>query len=161
MRVLIPALILLTLASPVRAKDVVLASSTTLDGYRYISSVAPTVIEATPSWTSEMPNPPLSARKALQIAKAFFPKLVDTPREWEFDSLSLRRDSDDKWYYLVTFADAQHWGNLPLDRIKVVVLMNEKVVISKIGSFKKRKTEPSPRRDSERPETGPSGTRQE
>ena len=58
----------------------------------------------TPTWAEDSEHPPLSARRAVRLAKATLAEIVTTPSEWKLDAVSLEPwDDEDHWIYIVTF----------------------------------------------------------
>lgn len=94
------------------------------------------MLQKSPKWSLQAPNPPLSARKAIRLATELQNKLVADTNvyEWKFLASKLCRDSDpelDRWYWRVEF-EAKVRPGLPRDddpqELVVIVLMDATVV---------------------------------
>jgi hypothetical protein len=56
-----------------------------------------------PIWRSSDENPPLPARKALQLAEARLAELVSNSGAWTLDTLSLQEIDPGYWIYVAAF----------------------------------------------------------
>jgi hypothetical protein len=112
--------------------------NTSWDSYarskRYEFVIAPTDISKMPIWRDSDENPPLSARKALQIAKAGLADLVSDSKDWTLDTLSLQEVDRGHWVYLAAFQlfpkDTSFFGQPPT--ITIPVLMTGVAVKPKV-----------------------------
>jgi hypothetical protein len=84
-----------------------------------------------PSWKTDDENPPLSPRRAAQIAKDYLKSADVRGTTWTVEAVSLTHFSADKWYYEVTFfctgpsrAKGEDW---PPQQVGIRVLMSGKV----------------------------------
>lgn len=85
------------------------------------------VISKTPAWSPTDPNPPISARRAWHLADATRAKILPNNQHfvWELDSLQLKRDSGDRWYWLVVFLEEpQFASDGPPGYLQLMVLMD-------------------------------------
>jgi hypothetical protein len=56
-----------------------------------------------PAWTENLEHPPLSARRAVRLAKATLAAIMTMPAEWKLDAVSLEPwDQEDHWIYIIT-----------------------------------------------------------
>jgi len=85
-----------------------------------------------PPWKSDAENPPISARRAIDLATQQQKMLVKDSkgRKWRFVTADLYPDSSvDRWYWEVTFAiDTRPEDLSPQENLRVVVLMDGKVL---------------------------------
>ncbi|MDX1927994.1 MAG: hypothetical protein SFV81_15825 [Pirellulaceae bacterium] len=98
-------------------------------------------IEATPKWIESDSSPPVSARKAIDMATVKLPDVLfelfekrGVRKEWEVDHVCLKR-FDERWYWLVSFTRVIPPGAIGSgiqDESQIVVLMNGKVLLPKI-----------------------------
>jgi hypothetical protein len=79
------------------------------DGKRYTVTITNERLNSTPSWRPEADNPPLSARKAMEISMAFKKDLLrNSPNKtWRLESLALAANeqgsSKERWYWVAYF----------------------------------------------------------
>jgi hypothetical protein len=96
-------------------------------------------LERSPSWKTSADNPPLSAKKALQLATAKRLQIAkDRPDwKWELESLALKQadDTTDKWFWLVHFECFPTKGGIGggLPDLRLVVLMDGRVIEPKVA----------------------------
>jgi hypothetical protein len=125
------AVIAFLLASPTLASGELTYYSYALDTC-YIVTVPEKAWKASPSWDGDQENPPLSARKAINLANKLKDKLVKDSDDWvwKFDSADLRQGYQDRWYWLVSYEG--HFEKGALDGVpptlRLVVLMDGTVV---------------------------------
>jgi hypothetical protein len=81
-------------------------------GKEYKVTVTTEDWKRTPEWKKDQENPPVSARKALDLATAMKDSFVDTISDspsydpdfkWDFDSLRLKQYENKFWYWEVVF----------------------------------------------------------
>jgi hypothetical protein len=100
-------------------------------GNRYEVNVTQEMLNKTPSWSVTEAHPPLPARRALALAAAYLPRLVEDAGKWRQDEVTLRKiASGDKWVYIVKFT-GPHPPNVvdgPVPTMRVIVLMNGDIV---------------------------------
>jgi hypothetical protein len=139
MRSLVLSVIYIVLLNiPASAQDIATFNDY-YNGKRYDAKVSRAQLDQTPSWPAADPHPPLSPRKAMELASAYLPTLIGQAKEWGFDNLTLvRPGADDKWVYLVKFL-----GPLPpgiadglVPSMRVVVLMSGKIIDPVISIYK-------------------------
>jgi hypothetical protein len=107
------------------------------DGQNYTSSAIRNEIRKTPRWAFTAEHPPLSPRKAEQLAAAKLAGLVKQPGRWILNNIDLKNTGDgDHWIYDVCFTEG--WpefssGVLPFPTLHFLVLMDGTVVEMKPG----------------------------
>ncbi len=107
-------------------------------GQHRVVSIPEKALRASPSWAENAENPPLSARKAIKLAK-----VVSGSKELKLklESVSLTPAGDEKWYWLITYTGTYlspegYFGNpVTIDR---VVLMDGTVMQVKMPDQKER-----------------------
>ena len=92
------------------------------------------------SWKSDAPNPPLSARKAIDLATEQQKTLVKDSKghKWEFVTADLTPDTAvDRWYWEVTFMAYVKPGKPTLreENLIVIVLMDGRVLKPAVRPF--------------------------
>jgi len=108
-------------------------------------------IRKTPEWDMESPNPPISAKRAVELANPIKMRvLTDTADfHWELESVSLRpldpTDPDNElnkncWYWLVTYEAYPLLFSGPQPKFEVAVLLDGSVVRPTICDFQSRAT---------------------
>ena len=81
-----------------------LRSSQCRNGFRYVVKISEQDAEKLPSWNAETDEAPLSARKAMDIARANLNRLVPNRNEkWLLHYVTLSRMLRDKWIYEISF----------------------------------------------------------
>lgn len=118
-------------------------------GKRFTFSISDTDLRQSPKWAEDADNPPLSARRALSIAKAMKEKLSkqtgaftdNGDLRWELDSIQLVPWTDwknegisQRWYWLVRYeAHAARGGStgIPFD-LRLPILMDGRPIEPKI-----------------------------
>ncbi len=86
-------------------------------------------IANTPIWSRESENPPLSPRRAGQIARTQLEELLPEGKAWLLREITLAQLGDDiHWLYLVTFEPPPigHPGEKDPDFMRIIVLMDGK-----------------------------------
>ena len=102
------------------------------DGKIYESKVTPEMLERSPAWLESADSPPLSPRRALEVAEEYLPKFVSKAKKWRNSKISLYPVGE-KWVYVVEFTeqlpeDVRKYDG-PAHLFSVLVLMNGEVVI--------------------------------
>ena len=97
------------------------------DGRSLSFQVTSEVASKTPAWPPESENPPLSPRRAQEIARKGMQELVADPKAWRLDEIRLVDMGDHlHWIYVVHFMRVS--GNDPArlspDYLDTVVLMD-------------------------------------
>jgi len=88
----------------------------------------------TPAWAPDQDNPPLSARRAIDIAKEEIAALLPNGKDWRLYEVTLR-PLDDHWVYLVQFLEPLRpdgGGQQLSNGFQVVVLMDGVAVMPRI-----------------------------
>jgi hypothetical protein len=75
------------------------------DGKQFDFKITRELLDNSPDWLDGQENPPLSARRALEIATAYLPKLVSHPEDWEAAEIQLTPHVNKKWVYFVRFSE--------------------------------------------------------
>jgi len=96
-------LILLVLVFGVQFGSAVEIWSSYVKTNRYDFTVQDDEIAKTPVWRERDEHPPLSARKALRLARARLAELISDSKAWPLDKLSLTERSHGHWVYLAVF----------------------------------------------------------
>lgn len=103
------------------------SSYSTVDEKAFESKVSSDVVAKTPTWSPEAENPPLSARRAIRVARKQMEALVHNPSVWRLDTIQLLDMGDHlHWMYIVEFErqyppDFAVYGDHSL---RILVLMN-------------------------------------
>jgi hypothetical protein len=74
-----------------------------VDGRRFSFKVTAEELQSLPSWNPETEDVPLSARKAIEVAKINLSRFLPTPDRWTLDHIDISRMTKDKWIYEVYF----------------------------------------------------------
>jgi hypothetical protein len=97
-------------------------------------------LRKSPSWKLDTPNPPLSAKGAIDLANTLKSSLVSDTEDykWELKSASLTLDNSGKWYWLVYYEATRPEkgfirGMSP--HLMLVVLMDGTVIKPEIGDM--------------------------
>ena len=88
----------------------------------------------TPAWAPDQDNPPLSVRRAIDIAKEEIAALLPNGKDWRLYEVTLR-PLDDHWVYLVQFLEPLRpdgGGQQLSNGFQVVVLMDGVAVMPRI-----------------------------
>ena len=92
-------------------------------------------LQAAPSWPANQDNPPLSARRAIDIASKELATLLPNGKDWRLYEVTLR-PIDDHWVYLVQFLEplrSNAGGQQLSSGFEIVVLMNGTAVMPRIS----------------------------
>ena len=99
-------------------------------GKKYESHISDADLQKTPAWPANEDNPPLSARRAVDVASKYLATLLPNGKDWRLDRITLK-PIDNRWVYLVEFLEPVR-GNGPAQQtssgFQIVVLMNGVVV---------------------------------
>ncbi len=96
--------LLLVISSPAFSQKAEWARFTRyVDGSKYTFKVTAEELQHLPSWNPETEEVPLSARKAIEVARANLANFLPTPEKWVLDHVDLTRMGRDKWIYEVYF----------------------------------------------------------
>jgi hypothetical protein len=76
------------------------------NGCTYTYKLSTPDLDNLPSWNAQDIEPPLSLRKALDLARAGLQRFVKPGEQWQWrvDSIALRQLDFDKWIYDMTFS---------------------------------------------------------
>ncbi len=114
----------------VRADDQAIVSYVSFNaGKAFESVITAEALERTPAWNESNPNPPLSARSAMQLADQLKGKLVHDTEDgqWGRVAMELRLATADHWYWLARYElDTGTTG--PIPDLIILVLMDGAVV---------------------------------
>ena len=94
------------------------------DGKRFDFSIHTRDLLKTPEWKQDQEHPPLSPKKAENLAKSKLRTLVNHPNEWSIDEIALHDVKySNRWFYVVKFSGrTQPHNSIPL--MVIVVLMD-------------------------------------
>jgi hypothetical protein len=73
------------------------------EGKRFHFKIAVTDVRHTPVWYPNMPNPPLSPLRAIEIARRQLEQLVLDLAAWKVFEINLKTFGDNRWVYIVSF----------------------------------------------------------
>src|SRR5438132_9985735 len=94
-------------------------------GKKYEFHVSDQDLQKTPAWPAGQENPPLSPRRAIDIASKQLATLLPNGKDWRLYEVTLR-PIDDRWIYLVQFLEPLR-GNTVAQQtstgFQIVVLM--------------------------------------
>ena len=85
-------------------------------------------LQKTPAWPGSQENPPLSPRRAIDIASKYLATLLPNGKDWRLYEVTLR-PIDDHWVYLVGFLEPLRGAGAGAGQqlstgFQIVVLMN-------------------------------------
>ena len=102
-------------------------------GKTYDFRVTDAELQKTPAWPPTQENPPLSARRAIDIASKQLAALLPNAKDWKLQEVRLQA-IDNRWVYLVGFVEPLR-PNVP-DQVtrgfQIVVLMNGVAVMPQV-----------------------------
>jgi hypothetical protein len=106
-------------------------------GKRYDFEVTAEQLTNCPAWVEGQDNPPLPARRAIEIATNYLPKLFPDAEKWEMSGFSVIPVGE-KWVYLVQFIEPapENVSEHLTTEFKIVVLMNGSVGRLKVSPWK-------------------------
>lgn len=109
---------------------------------RYSVTITVQALKNAPVWKKDAESPPVSPRRALQLAAEMKDKLGigDADWKWEFESASLKHVDGDAWYWQVSY-EGRNKGDISIIGIapflRLVVLMDGTVVKPVVTDDKK------------------------
>jgi hypothetical protein len=104
------------------------------NGSKYEFHISDQDLQATPTWLPNQDNPPLSARRAIDIATNQLVSLLPDGKDWRLYEVTLR-PIDNRWVYLVQFLEPLRsaGGQQLSSGFEIVVLMNGVAVMPHIS----------------------------
>jgi hypothetical protein len=103
-------------------------------GKKYEFRISDEELEKTPAWATGEENPPLSARRAIEVGSRQIATLLPNGKDWRFYAVILR-PIENRWIYLVEFLEPLR-GNAAGQQVsagfQVVVLMNGSAVVPQV-----------------------------
>jgi len=111
-------------------------------GKTYVSAVSEAKLLDSPAWADDKPNPPVSARSAMNLARIVLDAAIELPEdcEWHQGSLHLMvppLSDQQRWIWLVYYYGSKKTGVTPgtgSHKIALIVLMDGTVVKPKLES---------------------------
>ena len=104
-------------------------------GKKYEFHISSEDLQKTPIWPDSQENPPLPARRAIEIASKQLASLLPNGKDWRLYSVTLR-PMENRWIYLVEFLEPLRGDNAIQQQssgFQVVVLMNGVAVTPKVS----------------------------
>ena len=104
-------------------------------GKKYEFHIPDQDLQKTPAWPATQESPPLSPRRAIDIASKQLAALLPNGKDWRLYSVTLR-PMDDRWIYLVDFLEPVRRDNAAQQlssSFQVVVLMNGVAITPKVS----------------------------
>jgi hypothetical protein len=103
-------------------------------GKKYDFHISQDELQKTPAWPAAQENPPLSARRAIDIATKQLATLLPNGKDWRLYEVTLRQ-IDNRWVYLVEFLEPIRPGaeRQLAAGFQLVVLMNGTAVVPKVS----------------------------
>ena len=107
-------------------------------GNRYDFRITPERLSNTPAWLEGQPNPPLSARRAKDIAAGYLSTLFNDANEWSIGGIELVPVRD-RWVYSIEFTEPRQSGcyDCLTTPFRVVVLMDGVAVAAAVSPWKR------------------------
>jgi len=110
------------------------------EGKQFYVGISNEDLLKTPAWKDHEENPPLSARKAINLATELQKTFVKDSKghKWEFVTADLYPDSNvDRWYWEVTFMAyvRPREPTLRKENLIVIVLMDVKVLKPEVRPY--------------------------
>jgi hypothetical protein len=123
-------IVLVSLPTPLSASK---GLASYAEGKSFVVGIEDEDLLKSPAWKSDAQNPPLSARKAIELATEQQKALVKDSKghKWEFVTADLTPDTSvDRWYWEVTFTAHVRPGGTPpgFESLRVIVLMDGRVL---------------------------------
>jgi hypothetical protein len=116
-------------AAAVAAPDFVAFHVPSTYKQRYELKVTQSALDAAPMWPEDQPNPPVSARKAMALAKEKLVKMHPESANWNLRGVNLTKlDAKGQWIYIVRFEVPQQSPHLIPTPFDMIVLMDGSVV---------------------------------
>jgi hypothetical protein len=97
------------------------------NGRVYTCRVTSDELNTTPSWTKEMENPPLAARKAVAKAEGLVKELFKDTKKWELQRVYLEWAFGEKWYWIVEYTEKLEKDHGGVSSFRIIVLMDGSV----------------------------------
>jgi hypothetical protein len=99
-------------------------------GKKYEFRISDADLQKTPDWPPSQEQPPLSPRRAMDIASNYLATLLPNGKDWRLDRISLKPIGD-RWIYMVEFLEPlrRDGGDQLSSGFQVIVLMNGVAVI--------------------------------
>src|SRR5262252_2541116 len=100
-------------------------------GKKYEFHITDADLQKTPAWPASQENPPLSPRRAIDIASKYLATLLPNGKDWRLDRVSLKPIGD-RWIYLVEFLEplrGDGQARQTASGFQVVVLLNGMAVV--------------------------------
>ena len=106
-------------------------------GKRYDFEVTAGQLMNCPAWLEGQDNPPLPARRSIEIATNYLSKLFSDAEKWEMNGFSVIPVGE-KWVYLVQFVEPapKNVSEHLTSEFKIVVLMNGEIGRVKVSPWK-------------------------
>ena len=104
-------------------------------GKKYEFRIPDQDLQKTPKWAPNQDNPPLSPKRAIDIAKNEMATLLPNGKDWRLYEVTLR-PIDSHWVYLVQFLEplrGDGGGKQLSNGFQVVVLMSGVAVMPRIS----------------------------
>lgn len=104
---------------------------------QFLFTITKEMLDKTPVWDTKDQNPPLSAKRALELGTKQLQELFGDTKEWRLDNIELFPTSGGhRWIYLINFSDRR---NTKADEIapifRIFVLMNGVAVPPSISKY--------------------------
>jgi hypothetical protein len=127
-----------------------LAVRSTAFGRTYETGFYEGALAGTPQWDEDEPNPPVSARKAIQLAKKERDRAIQKPKgyTWTLEESSLKTDGSG-WAWFVSYR--AFMGESPAesaDRVTLIVAMNGEILPLEQVAEKAAEASPPKKRNS-------------
>jgi hypothetical protein len=104
-------------------------------GKKYEFHIPAEDLQKTPAWPPGQENPPLSPRRAIEIASNQLGTLLPNGKDWRLFEVMLR-PIDNRWIYLVEFLEPLRGNDAAQQTatgFQIVVLMNGVAVMPRIS----------------------------
>src|SRR5215831_14963027 len=125
----------LLIATALLAVQVETTFTVEYNGTRYEFHLTDQDLQASPAWPADQDNPPLSPRRAIDIASKQLAELLPNGKDWRLYEVTLR-PIDNYWVYLVQFLEplrSTGAGQQESSGFEIVVLMNGVAVMPRIS----------------------------
>jgi hypothetical protein len=103
-------------------------------GKKYEFRISDEDLQKTPAWAPAAENPPLSARRAIDVARKQLATLIPNGKDWRLYAVMMR-PIEDRWIYLVEFLEplrGDGGGQQVSAGFQLVVLMNGVAVTPRV-----------------------------
>jgi hypothetical protein len=104
-------------------------------GKKYEFRISDRDLQKTPAWLSGQENPPLPARRAIDIATKQLSALLPNGKDWRLYAVTLR-PIENRWLYLVEFLEPlrrDDAGQQLSSGFQIVVLMNGAAITPRVS----------------------------